>query len=519
MRNALRNTMAVLAVLFAATFVACGGSTAASSGDGDDGGGSGGNPIDTTAGAVFPTDLVVTLPYSSSTASASVAAGKALQDFDTEKDELQDMLGGTTASECSFTLNLFSPALISPTCYGPQIDYQNHPDGAGGESGQLPPGDLGIWNAAENGEACAAVKVNQLVDAVGAQVDSAVSIFASIACSLNVNEVELPAVGESLDLVDEFASILSENSIVGTVVTIASLARAADDDEGHAVYDFAFEGSVSDGELTIPVRLYLRHIPLDDDNATYKGKLSFVFEGEAHVDLEGSGENDTHAGSVLYHKSAANAMTLRLKEAQYRPAEGIADPLDLTTYDIDATNTYEEDSTNGWQNNLNYALFAIDPQNGTGSYAYAWSAGSGDSHTRVFNATVEAAEDGTKSGCAYYGYGPQAKLNVNLGTIDGMICNWAGPGNSHQTNQLVQRQCVIEDIAGQFITDTAADRGIKILYAPTNSCDYSGAAFQYASEAGTMTNDVPAPEAAFGNDLLSMDEMIFTMPTAPDDVY
>jgi len=531
----------VFLAIICVTVAACGSSSSSGTAAGDDSRESSGgdDTVLTTAGSAFPIDLVITSPYTTdSSASSSISASvalRAVEDFSTERVELQTIIAGDEASDCNFTLDIFSSLSASPACYGPQLKYLegHHPDGnlLGGDTvGTLPTGDLGIWNETQDTEACAAAQMNYLIDSVGAIVDSSVSIFASMGCSLNVSGDDLPAVGESLDMKISFESIISQNSISGVTVSSATIARSANDGDGNAVYDFVFTGTLAGDSDTIPVELYLRHIPLDDDNATYKGKLSFIFRDE--VDLAPNdelAESDTHAGSVLYHKSSATAMVVRMMEAQYRPPdEENADPLIEATKDIDPTVTNsegsEENQTNGWNNNFNYALMSINPQDGTGSFAYAWAAGTGGiedpEDSRVFNVTVSADDDGTKSGCAYFGFGPAPAENNNLGSIDGFICNWAGPGNARTYYDLVQRQCVIQNDDGVFISDESED--LNLTYAPVNSCDYAGGDFQWGTDNNlsedVMSNDNVAG-AAVTNNLLDVNDIVFTMPTAPDDVY
>ncbi|PIU56404.1 MAG: hypothetical protein COS89_06070 [Deltaproteobacteria bacterium CG07_land_8_20_14_0_80_38_7] len=511
--------------VFCITLAACGSSSTTSTDShggetgtetgGETGGETGSDTVDTTAGKAFPVDLVVTSPYTES-ASASINVGKAskaLDNFASERTELQDIIAGENPEDCTFSLSLFDTAMQNPECYGPTVDYTNHPDSDGGSGGgSMPIGDLGIWGSTQGTEPCAAAKLNQLMDSVGSKVDSAVKLFASMACTLNIDALDLPEVGRTIDLKSGFENILSANSISQISVTTATLVRSENDAEGHAVYDYAFTGVLTNNENPRNTEFYLRHIPLDDNNATYKGKLSYVIADGA--------ENPTGvaAGSVLYSKSSATSLVTRMQDATYQASEGVPSPLSEDTKEIDPTNTYDEDPINGWNNGFYYVLFSIDPQTGAGSYAYAWSAGSLDSHSRAFNATLSVADDGTKTGCAYYGFGPKISLNTDLGTIDGMICNWTGPNNIHEPVALVQRECMVSS-DNSFIIDPSID--LNITYAPTNSCNSSGGGFSYSTGGeggGNMTND-NSTGAAVTNDLLPIVDMVFTMPEVPSDVY
>lgn len=105
-----------------------------------------------------------------------------------------------------------SPALLfrntrNVECYGPTLAYQNHPDGAdpAPRSGQtyptLPGGDLGIWKASESdGTACAAAKLNALMDKAGGVSKAAMLIVAGMLDAADDAKRELPGKGSRLDL-------------------------------------------------------------------------------------------------------------------------------------------------------------------------------------------------------------------------------------------------------------------------------------------------------------------------------
>ncbi len=498
--------------------VTMGAGSGSGSGGGDDGGGgddSGeSDVIDTTAGSVLPVNLVVTSPYESSSSSSAMVVGKSTKDFDSAIEGLQTIIGCTDATEAAFTLDVSAFDQTSLSCYGPIIDYFNHPDGSPAD-GEMPPHDVGLWNEMEGSEACAAAKINQLVDSVAAKANIGLNIFASMGCYLNLNEdtLSLPGVGESQELTDGLVEILDTNGISGLSVTAATLDRSADDD-GNAVYNYAFLGSMTIESETRDLEFFLRHVQLAEDNSTYKGKLSYVMSYE-----DESGGNSAEAGSVLYHKSSSTELTYRAHEALYTGDPGVTpDPLDSSNFDIDPTINGDTDSEHGWKHNYNYLLASLNPQeDGIGTYAFSWIAGFTDDATRAFNVTLAADDSGVKSGCAYYGYGPRDV--AQSGTISGMVCNWAGANPDHTPNDKVQRQCVVEE-SGVFVTDTSAGNEIAITYAPTNSCDCTaGDDFTYYSSSQTMTNDHTTANTAVINNLIPVSDMDFTMPTAPSDVY
>ena len=72
------------------------------------------------------------------------------------------------------------------------------------------------------------------------------------------------------------------------------------------------------------------------------------------------------------------------------------------------------------------------------------------------------------TGDAYFGFGKT--VGTTDGEIDGMICNWAGPGNNHDPLPYAQHQPIKFDATVKgFIVGTA---GSEITFAPTSNCIY-----------------------------------------------
>jgi hypothetical protein len=129
---------------------------------------------------------------------------------------------------------------------------------------------------------------------------------------------------------------------------------------------------------------------------------------------------------------------------------------------------------------------------------------------------------GGNDGCGYYGYGPDVGSNAgDVGEIDGMICNWAGPGSTLPKTSVtkVQRQCFSRNSDGLLVsisTDSDGDstaEGLAITYAPTNSCDKAASStLTYGIQ--NPPTDVPASQAVTNN-LINLTDMSFTVPTLP----
>lgn len=492
-----------------------------------------------------PTDVVIASPTASTSGSSNLAVGKGVHKAlagDTTANTYEDKKAAAEAlhagtGDCGFTPSLDLPA--PPACYGPQVNYTNHPDGSP-TTGSLPVKDTGFWNLTEgsSSEACAAAQMNYLINSVSTRVDMMLNMFNNMVCVGKKDGLTLPAIGATTDFK---SSLNSKSTMTGVTVNTATIERLANDSDGNAVY----KSTVSVTIGTHTGTAILKHIKTGTD--TYKGKLSMTMSNETAMDVgncSGAAAGSVNAGVVSYVKSSATSVVYELNYAEFCGAS--ATPLDSSN-NISRTDIFNS-STNpeGWGSNWNYGLFNLNPSNGTGTVAYAWQAGSGDGRTRVLNATVTEAADTSASGTAYYGFGPNVNGTGTLGTIEGFICNWAGPDGAvfgvtnaaNRTHALMiastparevnaaQKQILSRAVGGTVFTTTAADS--KITYAPANSCNKSvplNSAFTFisvSSGSGTplsQTNDI-STSAGVTNNLVDVTEITtnFTLPTAPPDV-
>lgn len=512
------------------------------------GGGGGGEAApETTISSAVPSDVVLSSPTASIAGSASISAVKAegdppadkpgdpvADDFASKREALNALITGE--GECAFTLQM--PQVTEPDCYGPRIDYVNHPDVGGvppGPNGQLPPLDTGFWNETQGAtEACAAAKMNALIDKVASKVDNMVKIFGAMACAGKKADVDPPAVNALVDLKDEMGANVG---VDGLTIDSATIERLADDSDGNSVYLSTIETTMSfpDGQSSSG-RIILKHIPTAADNTTYKGKLSvkmsFANVGGCGEGVEGQGAG-VLAGTVLYSKASESAVVYEFNFADFCGAD--TDPFDGNN-NIDKTDKYDPASNpDGWVHNWNYGLFSLNPSNGTGSVAYAWQAGAQDQRTRVLDVTVTPADDGSASGTAYYGFGPDV-ANSGLGSIDGFVCNWAGPGGAISVmdrsaeNLLAvgkgvdkaQKQILTRAAGATEFTTTPADSFIK--YAITNTCEAgAGGNFTYQAILGDgshpgYSNDRTTTIEAVVSELIDRTIIDFVTPTPPTDL-
>ncbi|MBI4126299.1 MAG: hypothetical protein HY465_02275 [Deltaproteobacteria bacterium] len=532
----------LLMTLAAVGLVACGSSATSSTTD----------STTTTAaiddtGDTVPGDVVLASP-TASTAAASASISRGLKQegteftprgdkpgdpqgehFEARKEALQELISGD--GDCSFTLAM--EMVDEPGCYGPSVDYANHPAGSP-TTGQLPQGDVGIWDPLEGDEACAAAQMNALVKKVASKVDNMISIFGAMACAGKKAGIDLPAVDAEVDL----TSAMSSNvTVTGLTISDAKIKRLADSGTNPVFLSTITITMAIPNGSTFTGQIILKHIPTADDNSTYKGKLSVkmtksdsAFGGGCTTqDIGTAATAGVMGGVVKYEKSSATSLVYEADYAEFCGAD--ADPFD----DDNNLNRENADSTNptGWGSNYNYGLFSLNPVNGTGAVAYAWQAGSGDQRTRVLNVTTTVAADDSASGTAFYGFGPGVDADATLGSIDGFVCNWArGAINQNPRDaasldtaglgfDLAQKQVLSRAAAADIFTSTDDN----ITFAPSNNCDLAaGSPFTYqnADPTADSQNDRESGDVAnaVDNDLVPLTDVTagFTRPTAPVDV-
>lgn len=549
----------LLKVIVCLFFLNCGGSDAgtASSSDGSSSDGSSSGSSNELASA-YPSDLAVASLTASTGASASLSARyvEAAEDDSGDTIEIESAVEKkaridtllNAADETSFNeavgeikdkVNIMATS-GNPLCYGPSLNYTNHPDASGGESddGSLPSGDLGIWVATEEStsEACVAAKLNSLIGQFEALINIGTESVAVALGAANLEGTvdELPEAGESVDLTEVTSAVLEANEVPIAIDSLTVTRRTEDSADGDPVFVTTVTGEITsdsapsnepedpdgngpgaqqDGTADVrsEFRTELTHIPMGGDggsvlnNETYCGSLAQSVSTpsdvvQVPVNCEGA-EGMTLCTRVDYCKSSDTALTYHLRTAGFCG-------LDADCGDVDPADKALNGDSEGWSNNFFYTVCNVNPEDGTGSCAQAWQAGAGDNATRVLNVSVDT---GGESGCGYFGYGPDVAAGEGVGAIDGMICNWAGPGNSHELTANAQRQCFSRDASGVFVSN---GEDLAILYAPTRSCDKAAADdFSYS-----LLDDASVGVAGsvdIVNELIGLDDVEFELPALP----
>lgn len=426
-------------------------------------------------------------------------------------------------------------SLVSPRggrayCYGPQLDYTNHP---GGGSGELPGGDLGLWleyeplehsnpNAPPTvtqtiglgttdaytltyrspGHACAAAQLNSLMGGVEAQSEAALTLAAALVSQAFSSGITIPTDGSEVDLT------AAMNADYAFEFSSATISRTTDLIDYTLVLTTTEQQVMGSGPSShvYTVTVNLAHEPDSSDPLNvYEGLLTFqVIDSNYQGGLQCGGTPVAAiSGSLAYNRLSATELRLQSRQASFCPASA------ATAFDAQGL------KLTNWSDNYNLFTANFDPTatftgtasvsdtlttNLAGSYTFAWQAGSGDSHSRVFNVGVNNSSP--IEGEAYFGFGRRIQaatghsyaitsttgLTQTLTPGDGvlavetMICNWAGPGMNPASREqpYAQRQFLsLNETTGFFEVPTG---GSDIRYAPTNDCFYTDTGYNNSSD-------------------------------------
>lgn len=462
------------------------------------------NQVSNVLAGAFPSDLAIASPtHKTGTGRSLRVDGALLQTYPEKRDALAAILAGVTVQDCGFQLDMQGMG-GQPSCYGPSLSNQNHPDAQSPDpnavdddaqgsftdsdgDGRLPGGDLGIWRESEaNGEACAAATLNSRIAQIEARADGAVFSMASMICLANVAGIALPEDGTTTDLSDVVRAGFQSNQ-VGFAVTRASLAKSEGSYASELTATQMFQGKTR----TLSCRL--KHRDGGENGTSYAGKLSCTISADTGMKFGNCNRPEVQTGetdalSIAYEADADQNLTYELRSGNFCGATGV-DPwvaeTDLTV------------APQGWANNFHYGRSQFNITTGLGQHQIAWQAGVNDHYTRVMN--VELSEvGGTNEGCAYYGYGSDMATEATRGDVGGMICNWAGPGalSSRSPTPSVQRQCFVFN-AAKSLYESDPTR-LNISYAPTNR-----ALRAYLATAKTNFSKRLSPDTGVINRILS----------------
>jgi len=439
-------------------------------------------------------------------------------DFSWYTARIEEILNGTLPLLSAFDPENFYLLPADAPCYGPALPFENHPDGALPNSGELPTGDLGIWLEVDDvslggsGDACAAAELNTRLSGMSEQSFAALAVLAGLLRAAIDNGYPPPAnAGDSLTLIAEMNAL----GIPDVTFNDAKISCPGDG-EWEYVVDFTY---LRDG-ASENVNVTLDHVSGGSADM-YEGRIFYTATWEMGVGTDGNCPDTYHTinGSLVYQRDGETSMDIQSRFANFcGNGSGAPD----ANGQVDADDTCDEVTTGGWSQSFNIFVANFDPTTVAGDYAYAWQAGPGDANSRVLN--VGLNNHTPLDGESYFGYGDP--ITDTDGSIQGLICNWTAPGTSLTMHDYAQRQFLEFDTTTGLFTQPVG--GSDILYAPTNSCEYDGSGtFWYDRNLNGAQDETAADLIVSPVDLLTpatgqtVPEAIaargYDLPTAPGD--
>jgi hypothetical protein len=470
-----------------------------------------------TASESFPTGLVVASPTeltagSATAASTTARALAAPMGAGAGRAELTDMAarieavlaGDTTVSLAGLVSfgNLFQQG-GNAGCYGPQMLYANHEDGSGTESGLLPGGDLGLWlpTDASSSQPCVVAQLNERTSGVKHKTRQGLLLMAAMRATIagSGGLLAMPAAGFRTDLTAPFSTVLAAlPALTGLTVHAATVAL----DPFGKTYTYRLAVSKGTGASARSGEIVLKHRPGASATA-YSGVLrvtGFDLGTDAAFGcsdrMSGGRYQRAHVTTVRYSR-LADQIDFGARSGQYcgAPADladadhagqvasftaaGELDPAVQLAAGAPASAVVAGTST-GWRGSFDRFGGSYDRSTGAGQFLYAWQAGTGDSHARALAATTtyDSGTD-TRTVQGYFAFG--ADLATTDGSLLGMVCNWAGPGNRHTPAALFQSQtATLTGTAAAFVATAS-----RLTYAPTTACSATTTLFD-ANADGTL---------------------------------
>jgi hypothetical protein len=444
------------------------------------------------------------------------AAGVATPEIGRIAALVESVLSGDAEVELADVLrvqHLFDAGGQNAACFGPQLLYAGHDDhvsGFPGASGTLPTGDLGLWKALGSDDAtpCVAEQLSLRVRGVRRQSLQGLLMAAVMRRAVAADAaLAMPAPGGSTDVTTALAATLGALTPPITVET-ATIALDADDTT------YTYRLVLSNGETGAAYRrgeVILRHVPGTSSTA-YSGVMQvagFTKTGDTAMgcgdQMDGSLYNAAGVSTLRYSRDG-DAISFSSRFANYcgHPTDDGAGDYGAQVASFNSDGELDPavkvagggGAARGWIGGFARFAGAFDKDTLDGSYQYAWQAGTGDGHSRTLLATsAYNSADAQRTVTGYFGYA--GDIATTDGTLLGMICNWAGPGNSHTPSARFQMQtALLPDSASTFSLGES-----KIIYAPTVSCN-SSATMTYdadvdgsigTGEGASTTNDLDGP--------------------------
>lgn len=396
--------------------------------------------------------------------------------------------GESVPDATTLPLNGFFKSYTSAPCYGPQVAYLQHNDGANATLATLPGGDVGMWldrnGDQTTGTPCAAAQLNALMDPIKSRANASLILGARMV-SLAVSGSGLPAASTSSSLKTSFQTFIDGILPLGTTAEV-TLAGITNNGSDSFTYQWRVKFTKAPKEMWLLVNLTHQKT-----SSGYTGLLQYA-TSELGANTQATAQCPTSkklavVGTMRYNKSSATQLDFSSREAPYCVAAADDLVTDFASWvsvdsnkELDNTKTTNTDSKGWHQDGGGFKRFAasFNPDTGAGNYLFAWQAGIGDPNSRMFavNSAYNSSSE-ARTLKAFFGFAPNMAATSNQGQLGELICNWAGPGNNktvgHKKFQSQLLSLTASDPDWSFPTNVATDS--KIRFAPTNNCNSTGA--------------------------------------------
>jgi hypothetical protein len=328
----------------------------------------------------------------------------------------------------------------------------------------------------------------------------------------------LPASGATVDVttgMDTLYQALLPTATTGSVSS-ATVSNAS------GVYTYTYIALATGSSKNKKIVIQMVH---DGTSTNYTGRLTFATTGgDSCTQANGSASGvKTSVGTVRYIKVSSTETRLSARSSNVCVA-GTRDNVTSTFSNYVALTAdneidpavIETANVKGWTqegSGFNRYAATYDPSTLVGNYKYAWQAGIGDDRSRMF-AMVVTRDSTTEelSAKAFFGFsGAMTDTSTGSTNLKGMICNWAGPGNSHTPGNNFQYQSIKLSATATDWDLASGTASNKITYAPTVSC----------SSTATMRFDVNSDStlgATEGNSVTNNLDVIDTSKTVQETI-
>lgn len=438
--------------------------------------------------------------------------------------------GAAVPTVTNLPLSAFFQNYTAANCYGPEIIYDNHDQGdrtgseipttvsspTGPNTGPLPTGDVGMWLTREGNQAtgtpCSVAQLDRLIEPLKKRSNSSLMLAARLRAIAIAGSAGLPVSGATATITTDVNTFFQSLLPVGATgsVSLASIENVS------SSFTYSFVATMSNGGVTSEIAIKIVHSPGASD--AFSGVLTYA---TAQSSDNCAGGRRANVGTVRYDRTSSTVMNVTSREAPVCVPTATAINTTFSNFmtltadgELDPTITGGPANTKGWaQQGSGFKRIGatFDPANQEGNYKFAWQAGVGDSHSRMFAMNIDVTGD-DRTGKAFFGFsGNMAQTAPTSHNLVGMICNWAGPaalardGSNPTQNVTTKFQYQAVTLLGTATTwDVAAGAGSsKLAFAPTNTCD-SGGGMTYdvnanrvldGGEGTSVTNDLDAPAA------------------------